>query len=130
MAREHCHDAQHALLHHQRVTGERHHPLALCPLLVEDMRIAHHLVGEMGTTLLGDQADLVVRPVDLRVHAGAGLQLEDAGGFVEDPNAGECHVEVAHQCVGAELQRLAQALPSRQRAPHVGGQLGQAGPLE
>ena len=73
----------------------------------------------MGTALLGDQADGAVRPVALRVHAGAGLQLEHAGGFVEDPDAGQRHVEVAYQRFCAELQRLAQALASRQSAPHL-----------
>ena len=34
------------------------------------------------------------------------------------------------KCLCAELQRLAQGLPSRQGAPLFGGQLRQAGPLE
>ena len=60
MAGEHGHDAQDPLLHDQGVTGERHHPLASCPLLVVDLRVAHDVIGEMGTALLGDHADLVL----------------------------------------------------------------------
>src|SRR6267143_754251 len=81
---------------------------ALGPLLVVDLRITHHLVGQVGTALPGDHADLVlsqwhaaVGSVDMRVHTGARLQLERAGGFVEGPDAGERHVEVAHQCLDA-----------------------------
>src|SRR2546427_7788681 len=66
----------------------------------------------------------------MRVHAGARLQLEGARGLIEGPDAGERHVEMAHQCLGAALQRLAQAPGLRQGAPDVGGQLGEAGPLE
>ena len=130
VARKHRHDAQDPLLHHQGVAGERHHSLAPRPLLVAKLRIAQHLVGQIRTELLGDQADRAVWPVDRRGHAGAGLELEGPGGFVANPNAGERHVEVAHQGLCAQLQRLAQGLSSRQGAPHVGGQLRQAGPLE
>ena len=137
MAGEHGHDAEHPLLHHQGVAGERHHPLAPRPLLVVDLRIAHDLVGDMGTALLGDHADLelserhpAVRPVDMRVHAGAGLQLQGAGGVVEGPNPGERHVEVAHHGLDAELQRLAQARASGQCDPDIGRQLRQPRPLE
>src|SRR6266566_2936211 len=80
VAGEHGHDAEDPVLRHQGVAGERHHPLAYCPLLVVDQRIANDLVGQVGTALLGDQADLVlsqghpaVWPVDMRVHPGARL---------------------------------------------------------
>ncbi len=73
MAREHRHDAQDTFLHHQGVAGERHHLFALCPLLVLHLWIAYHLVGQVRAALLGDQADLAVRPLDIRVHARAGL---------------------------------------------------------
>jgi len=39
-------------------------------------------------------------------------------------------VEVAHQGLDAQLQRLAQAGASRQREPDLGRQLRQASPLE
>src|SRR5439155_22732167 len=77
------------------------------------------LVGQIRTELLGDQTDLAVGPVDLRVHAGAGLEREDCGGFVDDPDAGERHVEVAHQGLCAELQRLARSESTRLNSSHV-----------
>src|SRR3989442_1262730 len=76
-AAAHGHDAGGPVLPLQGVAGERHHPLAYCPLLGVDQRIAHHLVGQVGTALPGDQADLglsqahaAVWPVDMGVHPG------------------------------------------------------------
>ena len=102
-----------------------------------DLGVIHDLIGEMGTALLGDRADLVlsqwhtaVRAVDVRIHAGTRLQLEDSAGVVERPDARERHVEVAHQRFGAQLQHRPQIRALGQGDADVGGQLRQARPLE
>ena len=102
-----------------------------------DLRIAHDLVRELGTPVPGDRPDLVasqghaaVGAVDVGVHAGARLQLEDFAGVVQRPDAGQRHVEVAHQRLGALLQHGSHATALCQGDSHVRGQLRQTRPLE
>ena len=103
VAGEHRHDAEHAIVQHQGVAGERHQPLAPHPFLVVDLGIADDLVRELGTPVPGDHPDLVasqrhvaVGAVDVGIHAGARLQLQDLAGVVERPDTGQRDIEVAH----------------------------------
>ena len=84
MACEDRHDSKQVVVHDQGIAAEGHHPLPLCPVLVIDTGVAEDAIGEVGRALLGDEADLeltdfhpAMGPVEVRIHAGAGLQLQD-----------------------------------------------------
>jgi hypothetical protein len=63
------------------------------------------------------------------VHPGARLQLEHLLGVMEDPDPRERGVEMAHERLGAWLQRVAQRVALDEGRHHVGIELRQAGAL-
>ena len=117
-AREHAHDAVALFCHQQRITGEGDHALGPRPLPVADAWVVGHVVGHVRLLLLGDQPDLeladrsaAVRAVQVRVHSGAGLQLQGHAGFIEHPDPGERRVEARVHGSGAFLEHHRNALP-------------------
>ncbi len=99
-------------------------PSSLSPLLVAHTGVAHDGVRQVGLPLLGDQADLVladrnpaVRPVQVRVHPGAGPQFQNGICLVEHPDAGERPAQVLHQRHGATVEHRPQVIRLNQRLP-------------
>ena len=76
-----------------------------------DAWVADDLIGQVGLSLLGDQADLELADrhsgmgtVQVGVQARAGLEFEDVPLRANRPDARERRVQVPHDGLGAALQ--------------------------
>ena len=132
VAGEHRPDADQPVLDHQRISGEGDHPLPLHPLLGRDTGVADDRVGQVWPPLPGDQADLElanrdagVRAVDVRVHPGAGAQLQRVARPVERPDPGECPVQVPDGQFGAAIEHLLQRVALGEGLADVPAELGE-----
>ncbi len=131
VAGEHRQHADKPLLDDQWVAGERDHPLARCPVRVADARIGANRVGEVGPTLLRDQADLehadrhtAVRAVEVGIEPSARPQFEHRSRAIERPDARESGIEVPDDRVGTGLEHIRQRVARVERNAHVGDQGG------
>ncbi len=66
-----------------------------------------------------------MRPIKVRIHTCAGLELEHVSLVVERPDPRECAVEVAHNRVAASSQHFRQAFTADQAGPDVQVELRQ-----
>ncbi len=114
LAREHRQHPHQLAGDHQRVAGKGHHAFAPRPRLIAHPRVAVDVVGQVRRPLLGDQPDLepahrdaAVRAVDVRVEAGARLQLEHRLGLVEGPDPREGGAQVIDDDLDAALEHVA-----------------------
>ena len=135
-AGERRHDPHHTTLDDQRVAGEADHPFPPSPFAVTDPLVVEDVVGQVGTALPGDEADLEradrharVGPVEVGVDARTGLQLQDGLVRVERPDAGEGGAEAVHEGFGASLKERLQVGPLGERDADLRAQVRQLGPL-
>src|SRR5208283_1749135 len=100
------------------------------PLRVANDRVVKNVVGQVGTALLDDQAELrpavdrhaTEGPVGASVQPGGGPQFQDVLRLVDRPDAGEGRVHVVHQRLGAGLEDAGKRVGPGQGDTHVGGQ--------
>ena len=128
VACEHGHDPQQAVVDDQRIAGERHHSLALGPLLISHARVADDGIGQVRLALLGDQSDLeladgdpAMGTVKVRVHSAAGDQQQCLALVVDEPDAGKCRSQVPHQAVSAALEHGLEIASADQRVADLAG---------
>ena len=96
------------------------------PVRIAETRVVASVVGPIGPSLLGNQADLersygyaVVWAVNLRGNPSTRLQLQDIGRLVDRPNAGESRPQVFDHRFGAALEHFAQAVAANQRQTDI-----------
>ena len=136
LAGEHGDDADQPIAHNQRIASEGDESFPPRPFLLRHTGITLHTVGQMGLSFLGDLADLelaernpTMRPVEVSVQPGAGLQVEGGKRLVQSPDAGKGPVEVLDQRLGAGLQHGPQRSITGQSNTDLGLKSGMAQPL-
>ena len=133
LAGEHRHGPNQPAFDDEGMTGEGHHPLPLGPFLFVDAGIGGDVVGQVGPTLLCDQADVQlsdghagVPAVQAGIRPRAGPELQHLLPFVERPDAGELRAQVLDHGLGAPLQDARQGPVLREGGVYVRAQLGLA----
>ena len=139
MERLACEQRDHAdqsIGHEQGIARKCDHPFTGSPFLVTDARTADDVVREVRRPLLRDEPYLefadrhtTMRTVEVRVHSGTRLKLEDRLRLAEGPDAGKRGAEVAHDRFRALLESGDQRLVRRQDRSHLGLERKQPDPF-
>jgi hypothetical protein len=106
------------------------------PFLVAHARVGLDAVGQQRLLLVGDQADFIlpylhaaVRPIQVRVTAGAGLKLQGLCCLVESPDSSEGNIQVLDHQLAAALEHRWKLGAGIERHRHLGIQRGHANAL-